>query len=82
MTLRLNISSTAAEKLERIARSSGNEVESVAAKMLEQMIARSQDEPAAKTNWRSEFDGWVRQQAGRNLVADDSRASIYGGRGE
>jgi plasmid stability protein len=93
MTLILNISPQVEALLKERAATSGKEITQYASEILEQAIATPQNESTQSVNlsveeWRARFKAFLAEaheyakQLPPDFVLDDSRESIYAGRGE
>ncbi len=92
MVLRLDLSPEAESRLRERAAAAGKEVdrfvlEAVEAKLSTESATEPSDLVSARREespeeWIKRFDAWVNSHPRRGYIADDSRESIYAGRGE
>jgi hypothetical protein len=91
MTLNLKLSNEAETKLREQAKAAGKDVEGYVRDTIEEKLAlapanlqtQTSSPPNAKDEWLARFDSWVNSHPIRpNVELDDSRESIYAGRGE
>lgn len=92
MVIRLDLSADAEARLLEEASASGKNPDHVVSELVEGRFAagRPPHAPAgdaqakreAARDWLMRFDAWVANRPSRGYVADDSRESIYSGRGE
>lgn len=89
MTLHIPLSIEAEARLREYAEASGKPVSEVIAEAIEEKLAVIEDEsgdragrPRSKEQWLREFREWVDSHPPVSHFVDDSRESIYEGRGE
>jgi predicted transcriptional regulator len=85
MTLSLSLSPELEAKLRQRAAAEGKDPETLVREAVEQKLGTEQPAPAHTKGfeeWRAEFDAWVASHKPVGHEVDDSRESIYRGRGE
>lgn len=89
MTLHIPLSSEAETRLREYAAAVGKPISMVIAEAIEEKLADFDDEaaersrrPRSKEQWLKEFREWVESHKPVSHFVDDSRESIYEGRGE
>jgi hypothetical protein len=87
MVLRLDLSPEAEARLREKAAALGKDLDRFVLDTLEEKLASGQAETptiAAETaeQWITRFNSWIESHPKRGYIADDSRDSIYAGRGE
>ncbi len=78
----VRISRQASEMLAERAAQSGRDVAAVAADLIEEAVASSAPADLGYDEWAREFKSWVSSHKPSGHFVDDSRESIYAGRGE
>ncbi len=87
MTLKIDVSDDLMAKLEREASASGRDLQSLVVSALEEMVACADEEPphdskASREQRAAEWVAWTSGHRPLGRPVDDSRESIYEGRGE
>lgn len=89
MTFHIPLSSEAEARLREYAEAAGKPISAVIAEAIEEKLADMEDEagdrvsrPRSKEQWLKEFREWVGSHKPVSHFVDDSRESIYEGRGE
>ncbi len=88
MTLHIPLSQESETRLREFAAAHGRDVASVVADAIEEKLGTSEDlegkdkPPMTADEWIAELREWAASHQRLNYVADDSRESIYAGRGE
>jgi predicted transcriptional regulator len=84
MTITLQLSPETESKLHELASQSGQTLEKYLERLAEEAAARGTGRPAERSaeEWIAEFRAWAASHPSSGPIADDSRESIYAGRGE
>jgi hypothetical protein len=88
MTLKITFSGETENQLREKALASGQDVEGFVRQAVEDKLSKVDSQAGAagqsdRDEWLARFDAWVKSHAVRpNVKLDDSRESIYSGRGE
>jgi hypothetical protein len=82
LAMKLRLSSRASENLAARAASSGQDVAAVASELIEQAFTSPATTEMPYEQWAAEFQAWVSSHKPVGHFVDDSRESIYDGRGE
>ena len=84
VVLTLRLSSQAREALARRAEETGKDEATLVGEAVEEKLAPSGAAPGGRTadQWEAEFKAWVASHRPVPHFVDDSRESIYAGRGE
>lgn len=88
MTLQISLSDDSEARLRQYAAAAGKDVPSVVAEAIEEKLAiygsdgETDSRKLSPEQWIAELRGWAAGHATLTRVADDSRDSIYAGRGE
>lgn len=89
MTLHVPLSSESEARLREYAAAVGKDLPSVIAEAIEEKLALLEDEaseprhrPHTTEGWIAELRAWAASHPRLDRLADDSRESIYAGRGE
>ena len=84
MTLTLSFPPEVEARLRERAASAGKDVESIVREAVEEKLAATPTQPQRRTHeqWIAELRAWAASHKPVNHFVDDSRESIYAGRGE
>ena len=88
MTLHVPLTEESESRLREYAAAAGKDISSIVAEAIAEKLSLLEEENAdrkrtrTKEQWLADFDRWVAGHKPLPHVADDSRDSIYEGRGE
>jgi hypothetical protein len=84
MTLNISLTPEAEAKLRRQAAAAGKDVAAFVLDAVQEKLASvsPSNESATHDEWSARFHAWAESFPARSGLADDSRESIYAGRGE
>lgn len=89
MTLHIPLSDESEARLRALAEAAGQDVSRLVAEAIEEKLTLLDDEareatprPRTPEQWVAELRAWAASHPRRDYIADDSRESIYDGRGE
>jgi hypothetical protein len=82
LALKLHLTDQASERLAQRAAAAGKDVAAVASDLIEQAVDTDSPNDMPYEQWISEFRAWTSSHQPVGHFVDDSRESIYDGRGE